>query len=113
MIDTAKYLEIDITKHARALTLISLAEYVLFTLCCAMALGPLGQLIREWPSHTVSTRVTMVVITAVFSAAAYQLWRHAARIDTAAWRGYAIVLPILALFSFAVAWSIVVTFGSV
>lgn len=104
--------EFDISRQARALAWLRLTDYALVVLCGSMAIGTLSELVVGFLSADADTLVVQVIMLAILCFAAYTGWRHVGVIDPAVWRAYQAVFPMLLVGCLSLAWSLLLTFGS-
>lgn len=99
----ARITEIDITRPARALSVLRLSDYILVVGCGFGSLGMAVQAVVAAGSAQWAELLTTVIMTGVLGAAAYTGWRHVGVIDPRVWRSY--------LWLFAVLTCVGVMFG--
>ena len=98
--------EIDLTKQARALACLRLADYALVVLCGFFAVKILPSfffqmnhgLVANFLSNDTFTLVFNLITLIVFGFAAYTGWRHAGVIDPTVWRAHRVVFSSLLVF---------------
>ena len=96
---TARIVEIDITRPARALSVLRLGDYILVIGCGFGSLGMAVQAVVAAGGAQGSELLMTVVMTAVLGAAAYTGWRHVGVIDPKVWRSYLWLFAVLVCVS--------------
>ncbi len=96
-IGTSELIEIHITKPARALRFLRLADYLLVITCSFWLLGCLSAVIYEPVSRQLTLNLFAI---AIFSFSIYTGYRHIGIIDNRIWYAHIIVLPILMILLF-------------
>jgi hypothetical protein len=105
----ARITEIDISRPARALTVLRWSDFILVIGCGLGALGMAGQSVVAAAGAQWADFFIVSSMAAVLGLAAYTSWRHVGVIDPQVWRSYLWVFPLLAGVSTFFAFALLAT----